>query len=233
MKKENVAIENPNWVCFNCLKDFAHEKPEDINVFIIHEMGYGSQFDGFSTKINLCKDCIKKTNKNWWEFEVIEVEDYGGHYKYEDEIFEYTRTLPLAGQELFYSRFASGWNSTYMSGQDWIDYELGILPHEKCKQYGYYSPQEEKAYQERFPICKHVKLKIYNDGSKGCSCFNGAFGNVDGSAKGHQTQHKCYECVNFELREGEIMTIDLKEEEKKRIKAQIEMLKSRLKGLEK
>ena len=95
-----------------------------------------------------------------------------------------------------------------------------------------YSPEERKAYQERFPICKNVKIKIYKDGSSSSCCMFGAFGNKDGTAKGHQTQSKCYNCTHFELREGEIMTIDMREEEIKRTKQQIKTLTNKLNELE-
>jgi len=94
-----------------------------------------------------------------------------------------------------------------MSGQDWIDYKLDILPHKKCKEYGYYSPEERKAYKERFPICDKVKFIIYEDGSKGCHCPLGAFGNENGTAEGHQTQNECYKCKMFSIRENEIETM--------------------------
>lgn len=133
---------------------------------------------------------------------------------------------------MFWNRYASDCFSYYMEPQDWIDYELGILPHDECKEYGLYSPEEELAYQERFPICKHVQLIKYKDGSSGCKCIRGAFGNKDGTAEGHQTQTECYNCTHFEVRKGEIMTVDMKEEEIKRLKRQIRELTKKMRELE-
>ena len=222
------AIENPDNICFKCLNETPKMSLHNIE---IPELGYGSGFDGWSTEIHLCDECIKETNPEWWKLEII-AEDYCEEYKYEDEIFGYIKTLPLESQELFYNRFIDGWNSGYrMESQDWIDYELDLLPHEKCKEYGMYSPEERKAYQDRFPMCDKVKIVVYDDSSKGSRCPFGAFGNKDGTADGHQTQDECYKCTNFKIREGEIMTVDLKEEEIKRTKHQIEELTKRLKEL--
>ena len=111
--------------------------------------------------------------------------------------------MPLESRELFYNRFPSGWNTDHnMDSQDWIDYELDLLPHEKCKEYSRYSPEEKQTYQERFPICDKVKIVAYEDGSKGSRCPFGAFGNKDGTSENHQTQDECYKCLMFEKRES-------------------------------
>lgn len=81
-----------------------------------------------------------------------------------------------------------------MDSQDWIDYELGELPHDKCKEYCLYSPQEIKAYNDRFPTCANVFLKTYSDGSGGCRCSLGAHGNKDGSC-GVNISSECYQCA--------------------------------------
>lgn len=220
------AIKDYKGMCFKCL-----QKKDKINTYYLNRSEYGSSFDNIYTYLQICDDCKPEGIEEWFN-EEPEMDDYYANYKYEKNILEFIKTLPLEGQELFWARCSHGANADYIAGQDWIDYQLDILPHEKCKEYGLYSPQEKKAYQERFPICKHVKIKIYKDGSKGCSCPFGAFGNKDGTAKGHQTQSECYECVNFELREGEIMTVDLKQEEIKRIKEQIKRLQKKLEELE-
>ena len=219
------AIVNSDKVCFKCLKDFD----SSLHKIQIPSMGYGSQFDGWSTKIHLCDSCIKETNQEWWKLK--EISEYENHesYEYEDEIFAFIETLPVEGRELFFNRYSS--DNYRMEPQDWIDYELDLLSHEKCKEYGRYSPQEKQAYQERFPICKHVSFIKYKDGSKGCHCSFGAFGNKDGTAEGHQTQRHCYKCTFFEIRTGEIMTIDMKQEEIKRIKRQIDGLTKNLEKL--
>lgn len=227
---KHIAIENPDNICFSCLREFSDNQ---LNILEIPALGYGSQFDCWSTKIQLCHECLKKTNLKWWELEIEKFAEYDWceKYKYEYEIFNYIDTLPVEGQELFYNRYSNG-DCYYMKPQDWIDYRLNVLPHDKCKKYGLYSPEERQAYQERFPICKYVQLIKYKDGSSGCRCVRGAFGNKDGTAKGHQTQSECYNCTYFEVRKGEIMTVDVKEEEIKRLKRQIRILAVKLRELE-
>ena len=85
--------------------------------------------------------------------------------------------LPLESQELVYNSFIEG-TSYHMKPQDWIDYRLGVLPHDKCKEYGLYSPDEKKAYYNRFPMCQYPVQIVYDDSTKGCRCPFGAFGKL-------------------------------------------------------
>ena len=116
----NKAIQNPENICFNCLKETIVYK---IN---IPALGWGSQFDNFSTRIHLCDDCYKLTNSNWWKLKTIKGKDNlsGIWYEYEDEILNFVEQMPLPGQELFYNRYATGeFASFHMEAQDWIDYQ--------------------------------------------------------------------------------------------------------------
>jgi hypothetical protein len=177
---------------------------------MIPEMGWGSGFDGWSTRINLCNDCYNLTDKRWWELNVIsDNEGYrGSWYEFESEIFEFVDKMPLAGQELFYNRYSNGWNSRgSWEPQDYIDYELGILPHEKCKKYGVYSHEEIRAYRERFSKCQHPVNVIYNDESKGCRCPFGAFGKYGGLADEYNVWDECYQCKYFTQRTTPIKDI--------------------------
>ena len=122
------------------------------------------------------------------------------NYKYEKEILEFINKMPLAGQELFYARFDKGTSTDLIRGQDWIDYTLGILPHEKCKEYGYYSPQEIQAYQERFPLCEHPVNRICNDESKNSWCPFGAIGEYNQKCYENGKDDNCYECEYFQER---------------------------------
>ncbi len=127
-KRKTKAIKNPECTCFNCLK----ETKENLHTIEIFQTGYGSRFDGLSTKIQLCDECYKLTNSNWWKLEQIPIKELrdAGHnfteYKYEDEIIGYVEQMPLTGQELFFNHFASGAGADYMDAQDWIDEKLGI-----------------------------------------------------------------------------------------------------------
>ena len=204
-----LAIQNPENTCFKCLQD------KQVHKICIPSLGNGSYFDNFSSRVYLCDTCLRQhTNLEWWKLETIENKEdwYEIYYKYEKEILEFINTLPIQGQELFHTRFAHG-DKSYMEGQDWIDYELGILPHEECDKYGYYSPQEKDAYHKQYPICDKVKIVVYEDGSKGSRCPFGTSGNKDGTSEGHQTQSGCYKCKLFVERNGEIEIMNIEDYE--------------------
>lgn len=200
-------------VCMKCLKEGRIKK---IN---IPELEYGGGFDGFSTVIQLCEDCYEKTNPVWWELEVvsdiINGDWMGETYRYEDEIFNFVESCPIEGQELFFNRFASGsFTINPMESQDWIDYELGILSHEKCKQYGRYSPQEIQAYNFNFPTCDCVHIDKYEDGSIGSSCDFGARGNENGNVCSlGNIWNACYTCTHYRKRRGSIKAVEVKDDE--------------------
>ena len=71
-----------------------------------------------------------------------------------------------------------------------------------------YSPSEIKAYEDRFPNCKHVEIKVYNDGSSNSECLFSAFGDENGSY-GSNVSDKCFLCSCYEERTGEIKVVDL------------------------
>lgn len=232
--KGNIEIKNIGKTCCNCLKE---TKVKHIH---INALGYGSGFDNFSTQVDLCNECFEKTNPKWWELKVCgnhdkngSYDEYGEWYEYENEIFEYIKQMPLAGQELFYNHYAYGaCADSNMESQDWIDYELGILSHEKCKEYCMYSPQEKKAYKDRFPNCKNVEIKIYSDGSKGSRCYMGAWGDENGNCE--NMSDKCYLCDRYEERSGEIKVVDtVKEYYENEIERLNDMISYATKRLEK
>lgn len=213
MDKNNIAIKNIGNTCCNCLKETILDNIH-INNIRIRSLGWGSSFDNFSTQLDLCDKCLNSTNPEWWKFEVCGNYDEDGYYdahgewyEYEKEIFEFVKQMPLAGQELFYNHYAYGaCANSNMEAQDWIDYNLDILPHDRCKKYGYYSPQEKQAYKDRFPNCKHVKINVYSDGSKGSRCKRNAVGDGDGNCR--SVSSECYMCDCFEERDGEIIVVD-------------------------
>ena len=209
MNREHIAIQNPENVCFKCLKETK------VKSYRLDNRGYGSSFDSFNTNLQLCKDCTPKNMQKWFNEKPKMIDDYVENYKYEDNICEFISTLPIEGRELFYERFASESGAGHMSDQDWIDYELDILPHEKCKEYGYYSPQEKNAYKDRFSKCKHVEAKIYGDGSKGSKCFRNAFGDGNGNCE-LNISGECYLCDFFEERDGELKVVNVTNEFYKR-----------------
>ena len=192
------AIKDPESICFNCL-----EKKSNIKDFYIYRNDFGSTFDNFHIKIQICNDCKPNDFEKWID-EEPEIEDYCAIYQYEDNIWEFIDQMPVEGQELALNRFASGAMSLIMEPQDWIDYELDILSHEKCKEYGFISPQEKKTYKERFPVCKHVVNVIYDDNSKASRCPFGTFGEYGQKASIRRASIKCYNCDYFEIRDKPI-----------------------------
>jgi len=198
----HIAIQNPENICFNCL--------QEGNVHIIHipALNHGGKFQLFSSRLQLCPTCYNLTNPIWWKLEIIKsYSEYNMlqlNYKYESEILNFINQMPLAGQELFYARYGNGINCDLMQGQDWIDCALDKLPHEKCKEYGYYSLEERKAYYDKFHICDKVRIVVKDkDNYKESRCPFGAFGNDDGTSEGHKPHHQCYECQMFETRDSE------------------------------
>lgn len=117
-------------------------------------------------------------------------------YKYEDNINKLVDGLPLECQELFYNSFEK--NGYKMDAQDWIDYQLEELSHEKCKEYGLYSYEEINNYKNRFPKCKYVVSVICNDGSKYSLCPFHAIGEYNHDVdKCGNISSECYKCKYF------------------------------------
>ena len=110
------------------------------------------------------------------------------------------------GQEFLENRFDSdGW---HMEAQDWIDYQLDELPHEKCKEYYMYSPKDIESYNSKYPTCEHVVNVVWDDDSKDSRCPFGAYGEygqtVDdcGNLCG-----QCTDCNYYKKRENPIKDI--------------------------
>lgn len=123
MKNTAIKGEMANCTCMNCLEQF--EKPYFI--FKIEREGYfqTDYFDGTYSEIRLCASCYEKSDKEMWINDI----------KFEKKLFDYIESFPLAGKELFKNRLEQGWK-LMIEPQDWIDYELGVLPEEKCLEYG-------------------------------------------------------------------------------------------------
>ena len=248
-----VAIKNTKNFCYKCL-----QKKDKVRIISIGASGYGSAFDNMSTSLQLCEECYKKstkdkpiwnmetvygdahfdrfTSKNCVPKEKIVDECIDERYRYDKEMSEYLRHLPLESKELVYNRNAYGaCADIVMAPQDWIDFNLDELSHKKCKQYGIYSPQERAAYEERFPNCECVVINKYNDESQGSSCPYGAFGNEDGDV-GLNMWDSCYMCSHYKPREGDIKVIDEVAEyyknEKDRLIHMLQYASTRLRELE-
>lgn len=204
------AISNTANLCWKCLKEKS-----SIHVMKFGPLGYGSGFDNCSTKIQLCEECYQKSNPDIWSKEIIydseEDREYDyAHYIHEDRIFEYFDSLPMEGQQFVWNEFHN--DGYQMKPQDWIDYKLGILPHEVAKEYGLYSNQEIAAYKEQFPKCKWPVNRIYKDGSKGCWCPFGAHGEY-GQETGMDISDECYQCEYYVKRKEEEKIKDVPDNE--------------------
>ena len=193
-----VALEDTT-LCMKCLKKKA------THTYTIYGRGYGSSFDMSDTKFQCCEDCDSPEYEEWFnETEVMD--DYVETYQHEEKILDLIKSLPLEGQELFENRFdKDGW---HMEAQDWIDYQLDELPHEKCKEYHMYSPKDIESYNSKYPTCEHVVNAVWDDDSKGSRCPFGAYGEygqtVDdcGNLCG-----QCTDCNYYKNRENPIKDI--------------------------
>ena len=228
--KKIKAIHNTECLCWKCIKE--HDKSK-IHIIEIGALGYNSCFDNLSTRIQLCDDCYN-VNPEWWNLETIipeGFEQFGYMYKYDKEICQFINELPLESQELAWNEYAYGACAGYnMDAQDWIDYQLGIISHEKCKEYGMYSPDEEKAYEERFPTCQHPIEIDYRD-SIGCHCPFGAFGkSEDGVVFAEDDMlNDCYGCEYYKKRTVPIIRIKSEDEADYNLYVEYQLNKDRLK----
>lgn len=204
------AIRNTEKLCWKCLKE-----KNLIHVMEFGPLGYGSGFDNCQTKIQLCEECYQKSNPNIWSKETVydseEDREYDfAHYIHEDEIFNYFDSLPIEGRQFVWNEFHD--DGYQMDPQDWINYELGILPHEVAKEYGLYSTQEIEAYKEQFPKCKWPANRIFHDGSKGCWCPFGAHGEY-GQEAGRNISDECYKCEHYMERDRNNPIRDIQDSE--------------------
>lgn len=198
MNSKNIkAVEN-ECLCMKCLKNKA------IHIYPVSCRGYGSIYDMMDTRFQCCDECDRPEFRKWF-FENPIIDDYVENYKYEDNIYELIKSLPLESQELFENRFNT--EDYPMEPQDWIDYELGELPKEKCEEYSLYSPEEKTAYREKFSTCEQVVNVVYSDDSKGSRCPFGAFGDYDQKVSVNIWE-ECYGCKYYKKREHPIRTIN-------------------------
>lgn len=188
------AVPYSEKLCFKCLKE-----KEDINTYEMAYRGWGSIYDGERFRLQLCDECNKEELKEWFDEESI-IDDYAEEYIHEENIENFINDLPIQGQELVKNTCClSGY---YTDSQEWIDMELGVAADEVYKENNRYSPSEIKAYEDRFPTCANVYKKIYPDGSSGCRCDYGAYGNSDGTC-GVNICDKCYYCKMYEKKNND------------------------------
>ena len=128
MNSKNIVALEDKTLCMVCLKEKAtHE-------YKISCRGYGSLFDEDNTHWQCCDNC-HKDEYDIWANELPTYDGYCEEYEYEDKISEFIHNLPLQSQELFFNTFNSS-EQYFIDAQDWIDYQLEKLSHEKCNEYG-------------------------------------------------------------------------------------------------
>ena len=210
MNSKNIKSVNCSEnICLKCLKEYD---VSDITTIYFLEQGYGSKFDGFNSKIQLCPKCYDESKDILNTNVVIDEENNLKHYEFEEDIINYINNLPIEGKELFFNRMSWGSTTFSMKPQDWIDYNLKELPHEKCKEYGLISNDERLAYEEKFPKCKYPVNITFSDESKTCCCPMGSYGKY-GQEVDYTLYMNCYNCDKYKERSNEDILLDLKDEE--------------------
>lgn len=217
MEDKIKPVEYSKSLCFKCLSEST-----EIRQYNLLERGYGSDFDGTSSILQLCPKCNDLKLKECFNEKPIQNE-YWEEYKLEDYIHSFIKTLPVQGRELFENSCTKGWTTDIIDAQDWIDIELNIADDNTYKKWNFYSPSEVKAYKDRFPTCAKVYRKEYSDGSSGCRCPFGAFGNSDGSC-GINISDRCYYCKSYKKKENENMEIIKESSLKRNELKKVEML---------
>lgn len=201
MNSKNIKAVEDECLCMKCLKNKA------THIYPVSYRGYGSIYDMTDTRFQCCDECDRPEYKEWFfETPTVNENEYVENYKYEDNIYELIKSLPLESQELFENRFDRT-NDYPMEPQDWIDYELDELPYEECKEYDLYSPEEKAAYRENFPTCEYVVNVIYNDGSKNSICPFGAYGEYNQNLS-NNISTMCYRCHCYKKRKSPIKKIE-------------------------
>lgn len=192
-------IKNRETLCHKCLQD-----KEDIKNYSIYGRGYGSYFDNDNETVQLCSECrsgIEEDLDKWFN-ESCEYDGYYENYKYEEELCDFINELPIQGREIVVNQTSYGACAEHLDSQDWIDIELEIADDEVYKRNGMYSPSEIKAYEDRFPTCKHTYLKVWSDGSSGTRCSKHPFvsGNKDFTCS-NNISTECYYCDDYEKKD--------------------------------
>lgn len=135
-----LALVNHEGLCWKCLQS---RDCSDINVIKINGLGYGGQFTD-DCELHLCDHCLKESTKNnpeLWNMETVQLDKYTQEYLYDEAMNSYINQLPIQGRQFVRNEFDPTANPQ-MEPQDWIDYELDILPREKRMEYGLSLPEE-------------------------------------------------------------------------------------------
>ncbi|MBK5239863.1 hypothetical protein [Clostridium sp.] len=113
----------------------------------------------------------------------------------DDCLREWINSFTFEGQE----HIINSGSNIYMSTENWIKEAKGEFTDEEYENNGMYSPRQIKAYEDKFPKCDHVVIKVYNDSSAGSGCLYGAHGEGFGNT-GLNISSECFNCDQFKER---------------------------------
>lgn len=187
-----TAIPYHPMICYRCL-----ESEREPMVWQLTSRGYGSHFDGTTSRLQLCSQCCDDTLRKTLTTYFNETPDESNgwqDYLYEDALHLFIQTLPLAGQELFRNATTGHF---VMDAQDWINIQLGIANDEAYSRNGLQSPSELQAYRTRFPHCQHVALIEIDEDTAYTQCPYGVYGEIDGSSSLDNEHSQCYHCSYY------------------------------------
>lgn len=208
------AFNNP--ICFHCLKE-----TENLIKIEIPALQYGSGFDEFGTKMYFCEKCLKEINPEWYPLKIVtKIEKFDNNeisiekYYKEEEIFDFINNSDIRIRELFYNSYAKLPGYLSMPAQTYIDYHLGILPHNECKKYGLLSQDELLTYKEKYPICANV-FNVEIDNVKFSSCPFSETGQENGKIKENNFGTQCYNCTCFKEKDKDFKYKTIKYEDLK------------------
>jgi len=165
-QKEQVLVTE---VCDSCGKEFPLDPDGFDNGIktLSVDFGYGSNHDMETWTWQVCTDCLKKWFKG---------------FKYPPEGFMVDPQFgPLEKDR---QKVFEKWKETdeWDEFMDYTDEEIEAL--------GFYSPRQNKAYEERFPVCGNRYVFKFEDGSGGIECPKG----VD--ERGNN-RDQCFNCDLF------------------------------------
>lgn len=121
--------ENVENTCMKCL-----EVKEEIVEKAIPALEVGF-FAQFATKLQLCRDCYDEKIEKYLELEIIG-EEGQELYEHESDIIMLVHNFTIAGQELFYNRFAdSPIYEKRMTAEEWFTWRETKIKEvqEHCK----------------------------------------------------------------------------------------------------
>lgn len=146
-------MSNNQKICFNCLRSGP------LEMFKIPELGAGSFFNGFSSELHLCPDCLDTMKREWLKLEVLKSET-AAKYQYEDALLEWINGFPIEGKEKFYNTYAYGWRVRYQTTNEWVRENQKCCNHNRRK-------------EDQMKNCEESYLIVYPDGKKRLDCpFN-------------------------------------------------------------